>query len=178
MSDETATETATTETAAVADTGTPNTEVTEVEADDSVPKWVRDKLTKANKEAEKYRHRANEAAEKAEFEAEEKYSSQIQSLTDEKSAVEVDLQNARLENTKIKAALAVGIPGESAAEFADLLKGETEDEVKAHAEKVKELFGNQQPSTQFVDKSQGLGGGNAAGPADQFGSFIMNQLSR
>jgi ATPase subunit of ABC transporter with duplicated ATPase domains len=146
------------------------TEVTNTE--DTVPEWVREKLTKANNEAAKYRTKAKEAAQQAQFEAEEKFSAQIAALTDEKAAAVAELENARLEATKLKAALSVGIPGESASEFADLLKGTNEEEILAHAEKVKELFGASVKPARATDPTQGLDGGNAT--AQSAGAMLAN----
>lgn len=146
------------------------TEVTNTE--ETIPEWVREKLTKANNEAAKYRTKAKDAAQQAQFEAEEKFGPQIKALTDEKTALAVELENARLEHTKFKAALSVGIPGESASEFADLLKGSTEEEILAHAEKVKELFGASSKPARATDPTQGLDGGNAT--AQSAGAMLAN----
>lgn len=148
------------------------TETTEVATEDTVPEWVREKLTKANNEAAKYRTKAKEAAQQAQFEADEKYSAQLSALTDEKAAIAAELENARLEHLKFKTALSVGIPGESASEFADLLKGTTEEEVLAHAEKVKELFGASNKPARATDPTQGLDGGNAT--AQSAGAMLAN----
>jgi hypothetical protein len=141
---------------------TAQVEGTETESpSDSLPEWAREKLTKANNEAAKYRTKAKEAAQQAQYEAEEKFSAQIAALTDERATAVAELENARLEVTKLKAALSVGIPGESASEFADLLKGSNEEEILAHAEKVKELFGASAKPARATDPTQGLDGGHA-----------------
>lgn len=136
-------------------------QTTEVTTEDAVPEWVREKLTKANNEAAKYRQRAKEASQQAQYEADEKYSAQIKELTDAKASTDAELENVRLEATKLKAALSVGIPGESASEFADLLKGSNEEEILSHAEKVKELFGASGKPARATDPTQGLDGGSA-----------------
>ena len=153
MSDVTATESVETPVAAPESV----TEATEQDAGNSLPEWAREKLTKANNAAAKYRVQAKEAAEKAQFEAEEKYSAQIKELTDAKAAVAAELETARLESLKLRTALSVGIPGESAAEFAALLQGTTEDELSAHAQKVKGLLGVATKPERPVDPSQGAG---------------------
>ncbi|MDA3643787.1 hypothetical protein LZ318_11910 [Saccharopolyspora indica] len=164
MSDESVTETV----------DTPVAETTE----DSVPSWVRGQITKANNEAAKYRQRAKDAEDKAQFEAEEKFGSQIKELTDAQAALTAELNNANLAISKLRAALAVGIPGESAAEFAELLQGETDNEIREHAEKVKELMASSSSKKpRFTDPSQGLGGNAVASdPASNFGAFILNNL--
>ena len=158
---------------------TGNAEVETPTPEDVVPEWVRKKLTEANNEAAKYRTRAKEAAEKAQFEAEEQFGTQIKTLTDEKAALAAELEMARSSATKLRAALSVGIPGESASEFADLLKGDTEEEIVAHATKLRELFGTPEKSTtRFVDKSQGLGNAAPANSEDAFGAFLMSRLTK
>lgn len=141
---------------------------------DALPEWARAQITKANNEAAKYRTKAKETEERVRFEVESEYEAQITALSDERAAIAADLNAARLDGMRLRAALAAGIPGESAVEFAELLKGETEEELAAHAEKVKGLMGTQR-TARVVDRSQGLGGGNSA-PADNFGAFILNQI--
>lgn len=125
------------------------------ETEDALPQWAREKLTKANNEAAKYRVQAKEAAEQVK--AAEGLTAQIAELSDAKAALAAELESARVGNLKLQAALSVGIPGESATEFAELLKGETPEEIQTHAEKVKELFGVKK-SDRAVDPTQGLGG--------------------
>lgn len=135
---------------------------------DELPQWARSKLTKANNEAAKYRVEAKEAADKARRETSEEYQTKLTELNENNSALQAELDSARVDNMKIHAALAVGIPGESAAEFAELLKGSTKREISAHAEKVKALFdtGNQKPS-RAVDPSQGSQDGSSRLSAGQ-----------
>ena len=154
----------------------PETPVEAAEStDETVPEWVREKLTKANNEAAKYRVQAKEASEKAMVEAESKFQDKLTALSDEKSAIAAELENVRLEHLRLKAAISVGIPGESASEFADLLKGSSEDELKAHAEKVKGLFGASK-SDRAVDPTQGLGEGDvvANSPGAMLANFVRN----
>lgn len=140
--------------------------------DDTVPSWVRGQLTKANNEAAKYRQRAKDAEDTARAEADEKYGSRIKELSDEKARVDAELESARLDITKLKTALSVGIPGESASEFADLLKGSNEEEILAHAEKVKELFGSSGKPARATDPTQGLDGGHVA--TQSAGAMLAN----
>lgn len=151
---------------------TPETQVT-----DELPQWAREKLTKANNEAATYRVRAKDAEEKARQEITSEFEGKLSALSDEKSAIEAELSAARIDSMKLRAALAAGIPGESAVEFAELLKGDNEEDLAAHAEKVKGLMGAQRPKVS--DRSQGLGGSNSApSSADLFGSFIQNKMTK
>lgn len=136
---------------------------------DELPQWARAKLTKANNEAAKYRVEARDAAEKARKEASDEYLTKVTELSENNSALQAELDSARVDNMKIHAALAVGIPGESAAEFADLLKGTTEKEISEHAEKVKGLFdtGKDSKPSRAVDPSQGSQDGSSRLSAGQ-----------
>lgn len=159
---------------------TPQVEGTETAPtnSDALPEWVRDKLTEANKEAAKYRVRAKEATQQAEYEAEQKFSAQLKELTDAKSALEADLNKTRLEAAKLSAAVSVGVSGEQATEFASFLQGETPEEILASAEKAKSLFGTQSQPTRFTDKSLSKGGSEVAvDSASVFHSFVMGNLS-
>lgn len=156
-----------------------NTEAAPEATEEVLPEWAREKLTKANNEAAKYRTRAKEAAQQAAYEAEEKFTAQLKELSDEKAALAAELHEARTSAQKFQAAISVGIPGESAAEFADLLKGENEEEFVAHANKLKEMFGTPEKSTtRFVDKSQGFSSEPPANTDAGFGAFVLSQLTK
>jgi hypothetical protein len=137
-----------------------------------LPEWAREKLTKANNEAAGYRVKARDLG--TENDA---LKAQVQTLTDEKTAA-LDGQGAvKLELFKLQTALSVGVPGEHAADFAELLKGDTADEIKAAAEKAKQFLGNgRRPSA--TDPSQGQGSNQSATPADEFHGFVLGQLGR
>lgn len=150
-----AVEEAVTEAETTVETPSEAPEVKTPETEDELPQWAREKLTKANNEAAKYRVQAKEAAEKAK--AAEDLTTQFAELSDAKAALAAELESVRMGSVKLQAALSVGIPGESATEFAELLKGDTAEEIQAHAEKVKELFGVKK-SDRAVDPTQGLGG--------------------
>jgi hypothetical protein len=126
-----------------------------------LPDWAREKLTKANGEAAKYRTEKNDAVNAAKAEAKAAYETQITELTDKGTSLTSELAKATSDLSKIKVALSVGIPGESAAEFADLLKGENDAELKAHAEKLKTLFGDSVKPGRAVDPTQGANGTGA-----------------
>ncbi|GGM64733.1 hypothetical protein GCM10012275_39170 [Longimycelium tulufanense] len=157
---------------------TATTESTETETDNELPQWARDQITEANNEAARYRVRAREAADKARAEVRQEFEPQVSALEDEKAALAADLDAARLDLVKLKAALNAGIPGESAAEFAELLKGSTEEDITAHAETVKAMFsaaGSVRPP-RAVDPSQGLGLDSTTSPHDAFGAFLLSKL--
>jgi chromosome segregation ATPase len=116
---------------------------------ETLPEWAQRELTDVRQEAARYRNEKKEALSavettKAEFE------SKFTDLNDK-------LNNKELELLKLKAALAAKVPGESAEEFAGLLKGEDFDSLKAHAENVKAMFAAFNKPDAPVDHSQGTG---------------------
>ncbi|MCP2200062.1 hypothetical protein [Lentzea flava] len=147
----------------------------------ALPQWARDAITTANDQAARYRIAAREAGETARAEVTAEFEERISALTADKDDIALELGETRLALSRLRIALDAGIPGESAVEFAALLKGSDEDELRDHAEKVKAMFGvigTQQPERP-VDHSQGLGREDvAASPAEAFGAFIRSQLHR
>lgn len=125
---------------------------------DVLPQWARDQITKANNEAAKYRVEKNDAVAAATAASQAEFETKIAAINESNAKTASDLEETRIQNIKLTAALTVGIPGESAAEFASLLKGTTQEEISTHAEKVKKLFGTQAPAQRAVDPSQGSGG--------------------
>lgn len=129
--------------------GTPNP--SEQNSDREIPDWVREKLTKANNEAARYRTERNTARESetsalnAKAEADQKVSGAIE-----------DRDQAVLELTKYKALLEAGFPGDAVAKYVGRLSGSTEDELKADAEELFQLFGGSGNHSGY-DRSQGLG---------------------
>jgi hypothetical protein len=150
----------------------------------SLPEWAQNEITKARNEAASYRVRAKETADKVRNEVTTQFSAQVTELSDKVADLSGQLQKSQLDSEKLSAAIAVGIPGESAVEFAALLQGSNAEEIAAHAQKVKGLFGTaaspqQQAPTRAVDPAQGLGNGSAAqSPGDLFGDFIQGKLTR
>lgn len=148
---------------------------------DELPTWARESLTKANKEAAAKRVENKELkAQLAEVSEQiAKYESQIKTLMDEKAELAAKVEAGSLELLKLRVTLAAGIPGEHAAEFAGRLKGSTEEELKADAEKIAELF-KAASKTPAVDPSQGYGDGNSANqtPADLFAQSLRAMVGR
>lgn len=150
----------------------------------SLPQWARDAITTANDQAARNRIKAREAADTARAEVTAQvtaeFEQRLSALAADKDDIAVELGDARLALSRLRIALDAGIPGESATEFAALLRGGNEDELRAHADKVKAMFGviGAQPDRP-VDHSQGLGRDDVAvSPGDAFGAFIRSQLSR
>ena len=132
-------------------------ESTEQESEkDELPDWAREKLTKANNEAAKYRTQVKELREKVK--ALEESSGQVEDLNKKATDASAAAETAKTDLLKLQIALTVdGIEAKNASEFAELLQGTTEEELKAHAEKVKKLLGVSR-SRSAVDPTQGRGG--------------------
>lgn len=113
---------------------------TDPQSDDTLPQWARDQISQANAQAAKYRTEKNDAVEAAKAEVEQEWTSKFQQLEEQITGKDTELSAARTEVVKLKAALEAGIDSDKVMTFASLLKGETEDELKSHAEEVKKLF--------------------------------------
>lgn len=153
---------------------TPNEEAKPVETPDWVPGDARELISKANNQAARFRTEKNQAVE-----AHTQALNQVQELTDKNAAAERERDELKSQLVKLNVALAAGVPGERAAEFAARLVGNNEEELKADAEKALALFGNSKntTSTRASDPSQGRG--NPATPATPQQEFaqLMSGLS-
>lgn len=136
-----------------------------------LPQWARDELKSVRDEAASYRVKAKETAKSLETTTEE-----LAGLKDQYAALEQKFQVAELASVKTQVALSNGIPGESVADFTELLVGSTAEEIAASAEKLAAHWQKPQ-STPATDRSQGLGASGSANPADQFAAYIQSQLS-
>lgn len=126
-----------------------------------------ERLTKAvadaNAEAAKYRVEKKEAVEAAKQEVTESFNARIAEIEAELAAKDTDASEARADATKLRAAIKADIETSKVLDFADLLKGETEDELVSHAETLKTLFATDNPGASKqapVDPSQGRTGKN------------------
>lgn len=131
------------------------------ESVDVLPDWAREKLTKANNEAAKYRTEKNEAVEKAKQEVTDSFTGKVEALEAQVAERENEIASSRNEKDRIKAAIEAGIANDKIFTFADLLKGETPEELRSHAEELKSLFtvqdDNPKKKTSATDPSQGTG---------------------
>ena len=145
----------------------------QVQDENTLPQWARDRLTKANNEAASYRIAARDAKEAALKEV----SAELSALRDEKAAIQAESDRYHLGLMKVEAALGVGIPGESMSEFTSRLRGNTLEELQADAEQLKSLFGVQNGRVRPVDPSQGQGGGvDSNDPATAFEQFFKERV--
>lgn len=144
-----------------------------------LPEWGRKAISEANAEAAKYRIKAQSAADEARAQAQADFDAKYKTVADEKSAITTERDQAATDLVKLKVALAAGVPGETAASFAELLKGNSEDELKTHAESLKNMFGVAGKSSAAVDLSHGFtSGSSSTEPGDAFSALVKSKLSR
>lgn len=144
-----------------------------------LPEWGRRAISEANAEAAKYRTKAQTAADEARAETKAEYDKQLQALATEKTSVITERDKAVTELTKLQVAITADVPGEQAVAFAELLKGNTKDELIAHAEQLKTMFGTPAARARATDKSQGLGGGTGVRTPDQlFADMVQSNLKK
>lgn len=137
-----------------------NETTAEKQTEDVLPQWARDEITKANNQAAKYRTEKNDAVEAAKKEVSDSFSEKISELEAQIEQEKGEAGSARTEVDRIKAALGVGIEQSKVLSFAELLKGDTPDELASHAEELKGLFtteDSQKSTRKATDPSQGTG---------------------
>ena len=138
----------------MSDDNTTDAKVTE----EVIPEWARKKITEANNEAAKYRTEKNNIEAETTAKLTAAFDAQFKTLSDEKSAITAERDTSALNYNKLSVALAAGVPGETAVKFAGLLQGSNEEELKAHAEELKTMFGTP-TKVAAIDPSHGAGNG-------------------
>lgn len=124
-------------------------------------------------EARKHEARAKEgaAAIKRLAELEEAQKTNEQKLSDRVAAAEKDAADARLEALRLKVGTAANLP----SEFVDLLKGDNEEELREHAQRLSQHFKDGVRPKGDVDQGR-RGNAPKDGPAQEFASFLQRQL--
>lgn len=138
-----------------------------------LPEWAQQELSRARSEAAKYRRERNtlqkSLQDKDTSDTDTQSRGEIERLTGELDAAQRDA-------AKLRAALAADIPPPFIADFAARLVGDTDDELLADAQRLRELIGP--PDRRRPDPSQGEGRDtHAESPADAFAAFISDRLS-
>lgn len=144
---------------------------------EQLPDWARKAISDANNEAASYRQKAKTAADEAKAEVSALFDEQIKALSGEKTAITAERDTAATNYNKLVAALGAGVPGETAVEFAALLQGNTLDEMKEHAEKLKGMFGAG-ARVKAVDPSHGFNGTANASPEEALAQLFKSNLSK
>ena len=139
-----------------------------------LPEWGRKAISDANAEAAKYRVKANEVEASTRAAVTAEFSEQLKAVSDEKSAIAAERDTSVNNYLKLKTALAAGVPGDTAVEFAALLQGSNEDEYKAHAEKLMGMF-NPVKASKAIDPSHGVQGSATGTTTDDAWAALMKQ---
>lgn len=147
------------------------------QSQEQLPDWARKAISEANTEAASYRQKAKTAADEAKAEVTAQFDEQIKALSGEKSAVTAERDTAASNYNKLVAALGAGVPGETAVEFAALLQGNSLDEYKEHAEKLKGMFGAG-GRVKPVDPSHGFNGTSTTTAEDALAQLFKSNLSK
>ncbi|ASR84391.1 scaffolding protein [Rhodococcus phage Krishelle] len=153
-----------------------NTPEAEAQKVEDLPQWAQDLISNTRAEAAQHRTEKQSAVDTAKAALADEHTAAIAELNGKVSTAETERDSARLEVTKLKAALAVGIDGERAIGFAELLKGDDEDQIRSHADEVRKLFGDKKPAkTPATDPSQGSGNSN---PLPLNGDPLLDALKK
>ena len=158
-----------------------NTTSSSEEVVDVLPDWAREKLTKANSEAAKYRTEKKEAVEQARQEVADSFSEKVEKLEALVAERDSEIEAGRHEADKLRAAIEAGISNDKLFTFADLLKGDDPEALKSHAEELKQLFvveDQARVKQSAVDPSQGTGGNHLPLNGDPLLDSVMAVINK
>lgn len=146
-----------------------------------LPDWARQQITDANAEAARYRVEKKEAIEAFKQENIETLRAKESEWDAKVLEVNESLEAQKIENLKLTAAVQSLAPNKKINDFAELLKGDTEDELQAHAEKLTELFSvvddqGTPPAKRATDKSQSTGNNHAPLNGDSILNAVMGAI--
>lgn len=151
----------------------------------ALPQWARDSLKRANDEAAKFRVEKREAlegidaakaaaAEEVRKSLETENGKVLAAKDTEIGTLRTELVGAKLGTVKLRAAIDAGVPIDKLDSFTELLKGEDEAGIRAHAGELVKLFGASQGTIQpdpATDPSQGQ-----SNPLPLNGDGLLNAL--
>lgn len=141
--------------------------------------FSKDYVQQLRNEAAKYRTEKNDAVEAAKAAVQQEWEGKLTETASKISELEGQLGAAGIELTKLRIALELGVPSDKVLAFAEILKGDNEDAIKASATSAKELFGGfaAPPSNDpAFDPTQGSGRGGGALPLN--GDPILAALKK
>lgn len=143
--------------------------------DDVIPEHFRKELSEARAEAAKYRTEKNDAVEKAKADLAAEYNEKIQEYEAQVAKIQEERGEALTYAERLKVTIQAGIDSDKALSFADLLKGETEEELLSHAEELKKLFVSEESpkNVKVTDPSQG----NTGNPLPLNGDPLLNAVT-
>lgn len=109
-------------------------------------------------EAAKYRKEKKDAVAEAKEEVRKEWEAKLNEQASKTTESEAKLGAAGVELTKIKTALSLDVPSDKVIQFAAVLQGSTDDEIKTSGESAKALFGGFETNDPATDPTQGSGG--------------------
>lgn len=171
---EAVTQTAGTETATAAtDAATSTDTAAATEADNSEQGKAPEIDWKAKSREWERKAKANADAAAKLAQLEESQKTEAQKLADRAAQAEKERDEARLEALRVKVGAAKKLP----ADVVDLLKGDTEEELVAHADRLAEHFKQSVRPSGSVDQGQ-RGGAPKSTPQQDFVDFITRHTNR
>lgn len=132
--------------------------VTEPAKSDDVPADVlRKLLDEARNEAAENRVKGKKKVEETKAEVTQQFEAKLAEANSAHEATKVKLAESQLTVEKLTVAIKAGFEKDDILEVADLLKGSTNEELTAHAARLKGLFGTKGETPPAVDPTAGAG---------------------
>lgn len=132
--------------------GTPTAKTEEVPAD-----VLRKLLDEARSEAAEHRVKGKEKVKETETRLKSEFETKLAEANSAHEATKVKLAEETLKYEKLTVAIKAGFDKDDILEVADLLKGATQEELVAHATRLKGLFGKKDKDDPAVDPTAGAG---------------------
>lgn len=142
---------------------------------DQLPEFAKSMISDLRSEAAKHRTAKGEAVEAAKAEVSSAFDAKLAESNTAHEATKAELNKASLNLARLKAAVAAEVPTDKLLEFASLLQGSNDAELKAHAAQVKGLLGVS--ATTAVDPSVGQSGNGAAQEGD-FAGYVLSLMNK
>mgnify|MGYP001548270668 CR=1 FL=1 len=154
-------------------TPTPEAAATNVTGPVPVETFSRDYVEGLRSEAAKYRNEKKDAVEAAKAEVAAEWEAKLAAKDVELSQLQSDSLAKDVTLTKLRTAIEVGVPSDKLVAFSELIKGDTEEDIKASAQSAKELLGGIRTNDPATDPTQGSGG---KGPLALNGDPLMQKI--
>lgn len=137
-----------------------------------LPEWAKAKVSSANNEAAKYRVELRSKTDELTAAL-----NKVAELSAEIERLQSELTSEKSAGIRTKVAIEAGVPGERTADFAKLLQGDTEDELKAHASSLLEMFTlGGKPNKPATDPTQGKGDVSPSRAQTEGGAYMLSRL--
>lgn len=141
-----------------------------------LPEWAQNLIKDTRAEAADYRTRLRDAKGEVRGELEAEYKTKFDAVEVAHKDLESKFGDSQLFNDKLSVALDVGLGGTKAKAFAERLRGNTIEELKADAESALEIFGEGVRASSATDLTQGQGTDPKKTTADIMGDFITRSF--